>query len=118
MITLEEYKKWVDENIETGDVVDPDVEAKKAQDKYLELTAGMTVTIVEHDWKDHADHMREVCKQVKELDAINLHYFPSFYDFPNGSLDAIITVISKEEITEEFAGILVDLTVNLGAEGS
>lgn len=115
MIIRQEYEERVKPVL---DAEDPDEQANKAQELYVELTAGITVTVVAHDWKDHDDHMREVCKQVKELDATCMHYFPAFHDFPDGSLDAIITVISKEEITEEFAEMLADLVVNLGAEGS
>lgn len=115
-MTRDEYIRWVKENITP--IEDPDVEAKKAQEKYEELTKGITVTIVEHDWKEGDTHMREVCGTVKRLDATTMYYFPSFFDFPHGSLDAIITVVSKENITKELAEILADLYVNLGAEGS
>lgn len=112
---MEEYKVKAKEIMKLGT---PEEEAEAAEKLYKELTKGMTVKLVAHDWKDYDSHMKEVCKKVKELDATNMHYFPDFYSFPHGSLDGIYTVISKEEIPEEFAEILVDLVVNLGAEGS
>lgn len=115
MITLDEYKEKVKPIVE---IEDPEEQSRKAEELYKELTAGMTVGIIEHDWKDYKEHWREVCRQIKELDTTDFWHFDSFHDFPNGSLDAIITVISKEEITEEFAEALADLVVNLGAEGS
>jgi len=117
MITKEEHIQWCKEHI---DPLGEDGEATKdaADVRYKELTIGMTVTIVEHDWKETGDHMREVCEQVKKLSATNMHYFQGFHEFPNGSLDSIVTVVSIEELTEEFAEVLVDLVVNLGAEGS
>ena len=117
MITKEEYKEWnekyVDPLGEDGEAV-----SNIADLKYKELTTGMVITIVEHDWKETGDHWREVCKKVIELSATNMHMFQAFHDFPNGSLDAIITVISVDEIPEEFAEVLCDLVVNLSAEGS
>ena len=115
MITMDEYKDRA-KNITV--LITADEEAKAAQKLYEELTQGMSIAIVEHDWKDNTEHMKEVCKKVKEHDATGMHCFPDFHSFPHGSLDAIVTVISKEEIPEEFAEILVDLVVNLGAEGS
>jgi len=119
MITKEKYLERSDK---IAEIEDPDEQAKKAEEFYQELALGMTVTIIAHDWKDYTDHMREVCKKVKELDttnmATNMHHFPSYHDYPHGSLDTIVTVVSKEDITEEEAEMLVDLVVNLGAEGT
>ena len=117
MITKDEHVKWCTEHIDPLVEREEDTDAA-AQVRYTELTVGLTVTIVEHDWKESGSHWREVCKKVKELNAANMHFFEPFHDFPNGSLDAIMTVISVEELTEEFAEILCDLVVNLGAEGS
>ncbi len=117
MITKDEHMQWCKEHIDPlGE--DGEKASAAAEVRYTELVLGMTVTIVQHDWKETGDHMREVCKQVKELSASNMHYFEAFHDFSNGSLDAIITVVSVEELTEEFAEVLVDLVVNLGAEGT
>ncbi len=117
MITKEEHVQWCKENIECfGD--DSVLVSTAAQVRYIGLTVGLTVTIVEHDWKETGDHMRQVCDKVKELNATNMHFFSSGHNFPNGSLDAIVTVISVEEFTEEFAEALADLVVNLGADGS
>jgi len=114
-ITLAEYKVRAEP---ISEIEDPEEVAAKAGELYQELVAGMTVTLVTHDWRDYNEHMREVCKQVRKLEATCMHYFPPFHDFPNGSLDTIVTVISKEDIDEEFAEALVDLVVNLGAKGS
>ncbi len=117
MITREEHTYWCKEHIDPlGE--DGEAASAAAEVRYTELILGMTVTIVQHDWKEAGDHWRSVCKWVKELNAANMHFFEAFHDFPNGSLDAIITVVSVEELTEEFAEVLVDLVVNLGAEGS
>lgn len=111
----EEYTGWSDIIINTDGA---DEQSRKAQEKYLELTNGLTVRVIVHDWQDLKNHMKEVCRQMEELDTINIHYFHAFHEFPNGFLDDAITVISKEETDEEFAEILADLVVNLGAEGS
>ncbi len=118
MITKTKYEEWAKDSLNSGDDADYEVEAKKAQVKYEELTSEMTVTIITHDWKDYANHLREVSKKVSELGATTMHHFPAFHELPHGSLDSIITVVSKEKITEEFAEILADLVMNLGAEGS
>lgn len=117
MITKDEHIKWCKEHI---DPLGEDGEAASAAAgvRFTELVVGMTVTIVEHDWKETGEHWRSVCRWVKELNAANIHQFHAFHDFPNGSLDAIITVVSVEELTEEFAEVLADLVVNLGAEGT
>lgn len=115
MISRDKYLKRSDE---IAEIEDPDEQSKKAQEYYKELTPGMTVAIIAHDWKEHTDHMKEVCRKVKELGATNMHYFEAWYDYPHGSLDTIATVVSKGDITEEEAEMLVDLVVNLGAEGS
>ncbi len=117
MITKDEHVKWCEEHI---DPINENLEdsAAAAEVRYTELTVGKTVTIVQHDWKDASSHWREVCKKVKELNATNMHFFEAFHEFPNGSLDAIMTVISVDELPEEFAEVLCDLVVNLGAEGS
>ena len=117
-ITREDYIKWAELTINFAEDAILDKEADKAQQKYEELTSAMTVGVITHDWKDYDDHSPEVCKKVKELDATIMHYFPSSHGFPHGELDAITTVVSKEDMTEEFAEILADLVVNLGAEGS
>ena len=117
-ITRDEYITWANLTINFAEDSILDKEAAKAQQKYEELTSGMTVGIVTHDWKDYEDHIREVIKKVNELKTTIMHYFPAFYGFPHGELDAITTVVSKEDMTEEFAEILADLVVNLGAEGS
>lgn len=112
-----EYTEWTNTIIDPEDV---DKQSELAQEKYLELTAGMSVAVISHDWRETDDHMQAVCKKIKEMDINTMYYFPPFYDFPNGSLDAITTVMFKETInvTGEFAEILADLVVNLGAEGS
>jgi len=117
MITRDEHVQWCKEHIDPlGE--DGEKASAAAEVRYTELTVGMTVTIVTHDWKETGDHMREVCEKVKELNASNMHFFNAFHEFTNGSLDSIVTVISDEELTEEFAEVLVDLVVNLGAEGT
>jgi len=59
--------------------------------------------------------VKDVCKRIKELDATTMHYFPAYHGFPHGEVDTIVTIVSEEEMTEEFAEILADLVVNLGA---
>lgn len=117
MITREEHLQWCKEHI------DPLTEAEEetgdaASVRFKELTLNMLVAIVAHDWRETGDHMREVCRQVKGMSATNMHYFQAYHDFPNGQLDSIVTVVSVDEFTEEFAEVLADLFVNLGAEGS
>ena len=114
-ITREEYIQWADLTINFAEDAILDKEADKARQKYGELTVGLTVGVVAHDWKDYDNHSREVCKRIKELDATIMHYFPAYHGFPHGELDTIVTIVSKEEMTREFAEILADLVVNLGA---
>lgn len=110
--------RYLQRSDEIARIEDPDEQAKKAEEYYKEITVGMTVAIIAHDWKDHTQHMKEVCSKVRELGATNMHYFQAWYDFPHGSLDTIVTVVSKEDITESEAEVLVDLVVNLGAGSS
>lgn len=117
MITKGDHIRWCTEHIDPLTEKEEDTGAA-AQVRYTELTLDMTVAIVQHDWKETGDHMRQVVVKVKELNASNMHYFQAYHDFPNGSLDSVITVVSVEELTEEFAEVLADLVVNLGADGS
>jgi len=113
-VTREEYITWAKLTINFAEDAILDKEADKARQKYQELTSGMTVGFIAHDFKEYDDHMKEVCKRIKELDATTMHYFPAYHSFPHGELDTIVTIVSKEDMTEEFAEILADLAVILG----
>lgn len=117
-MTRDEYITWASLTIDFSENAVLDKEAAKASQKFDELTAGMMVEVIVHDWKAQAEHHQEVLRRIKAIDAKSMWYFPDFYEFPHGSLDAIITVIANQEIAEEYAEILADLVVNLGAEGS
>lgn len=114
-ITREEYITWAKLTINFAEDAILDKEADKAHQKYQELTSGLTIGFIAHDWREYEDHMKEVCKRVKELGATTMHYFPAYHGFPHGELDTIVTIVSEEEMTREFAEILADLAVNLGA---
>ena len=114
-ITKSKYNEWADEAMKSsGD--DLDKLNYFATKKFKELTTSLHVKVIEHDWKETAEHIRAIAETVRELNACHIFPFEAFHEFLHGGVDSLITVVSKEKITKDFAEILADLVMNLGAD--
>lgn len=114
MITKDEYKRWANKALKSSGDNYKELNYV-ATKKFKELTTSLHVEVIEHDWKETAEHIRAIAETVRELNACYVFPFEPFHEFLHGGVDSLITVVSKEEITRDFAEILADLVMNLGA---
>lgn len=115
MITKDEYKRWANKVLKSSGDNYEELN-RLATKRFKELTANLHVEVIEHDWKETTEHIHAIAETARELNACYISPFEAFHDFPNGGVDSLITVVSEEDITRDFAEILADLVMNLGAD--
>lgn len=96
-------------------IEDVDEQASEAKKLYEQLTYGWDIRIVAADWKEHNELIQDASKALNAMGGGFVQYFPEFYGFRHGEVDTIVAVVSKSQVSHEFAEQLVNLTLNLGA---
>jgi len=117
MTIRDDYKQWCQQTLGDSPSDDPDRTATLATAQLRELAAGREVDVIVHDHREVREHIVEAAKVISQYgDNCTVEHFQDFHEFPNGSMDDIITVIVQGETTSEECEVFADLVACLGAE--
>jgi len=114
-ITKEQYIAWVVSIVKADMPKSPQEVEDVASKKFEELTRGFKADVIQSDEGDIDGHIQTCAKVINDNQLKYVRTFLPWHEFPGGSGDDYVSVMTSEEIDHTFAEILADLEFSFGA---